>query len=614
MYTIEHLTIDGFHHINHAEYDFNNLNYLQGLNGAGKSTVLQAIQLGLLGYIPGTDKNKTAIFRHCNSDMLRVGLILKPSVIITRTWMRSGNNIVITCNVQPKDFDVESLIKDIELPIFNFNDFIGMTANKLKDWFINFLPKNEVEIDWNKELREAVCKSNLITVEDSIVDDAVAKIESCGLSGVDQVRWANDYFKNQVSLKKSEVAQTEGTIRSLVYYEDIPDGMSEEYIQNQLAEKEIQRKSARDYEESVKLVESLKSQLNDVSFADSIVADTDYQNYMKIVTADKTTAEIVANNLKQIDIEIYDIQSAIKDADAEITRISTLSTNDLCPATMKPCETIRLMADKNAQKIEQLKQEKLNYKNKLDELNNQRYSAWETQKQIDAEIAGYGIKIDAIKSAYSVKNNIDNIMNGLTVPEHNLLVIESEIKELQDQLIKVKANQIYNQSIDKFNAIKAKAQQELDTYKVWVNLTGVNDLQIRVNAVDPFAVLGEDMYPTIKDILELSRGVNFITQGKSNSFDFGIIDEQNRFVSYDLLSSGEKCVFVLAMLISIIRTSKNSLPLILIDDLFDHLDDTRIVKLFNKLVDGYSDIQFIFAGVKDVNGLTDHDCVIAIRR
>lgn len=122
------------------------------------------------------------------------------------------------------------------------------------------------------------------------------------------------------------------------------------------------------------------------------------------------------------------------------------------------------------------------------------------------------------------------------------------------------------------------------------------------------------MYPTIKDILELSRGVNFITQGKSNSFDFGIIDEQNRFVSYDLLSSGEKCVFVLAMLISIIRTSKNSLPLILIDDLFDHLDDARIVKLFNKLVDGYSDIQFIFAGVKDVNGLTDHDCVIYIRR
>ena len=35
---------------------------LLGPNGAGKTTIIQAIQLALLGYIPGTDKNKTAIF------------------------------------------------------------------------------------------------------------------------------------------------------------------------------------------------------------------------------------------------------------------------------------------------------------------------------------------------------------------------------------------------------------------------------------------------------------------------------------------------------------------------------------------------------------------------
>ena len=242
MYKISHLTIDGFHHINHAEYDFNNLNYLYGLNGAGKSTILQAIQLGLLGYIPGTDKNKTAIFRHCNSDMLRVGLILEPSLIITRTWMKSGNNIIVTCATNPNGFDVESIIKDIELPIFNFNEFIGMTANKLKDWFINFLPKDEVEVDWDHELRTSLNDAKLIGIDDDIISSDVNKINGCGLSGVEQVRWANDYFKQMVSLKKTEVNQAESTIKTLIFYDDIPAGTSIDDIQNRIyAEEKISK-------------------------------------------------------------------------------------------------------------------------------------------------------------------------------------------------------------------------------------------------------------------------------------------------------------------------------------------------------------------------------------
>ena len=58
-------------------YNFGNINYLQGPNGAGKYTILQAIQFALLGYIPGTNKKLSDIFTHCNSNYMNVQLEMK---------------------------------------------------------------------------------------------------------------------------------------------------------------------------------------------------------------------------------------------------------------------------------------------------------------------------------------------------------------------------------------------------------------------------------------------------------------------------------------------------------------------------------------------------------
>ena len=64
-----------------------------------------------------------------------------------------------------------------------------------------------------------------------------------------------------------------------------------------------------------------------------------------------------------------------------------------------------------------------------------------------------------------------------------------------------------------------------------------------------------------------------------------------------MLSSGEKCLFTLALLMSIARFSDSDLKLIMIDDLFDHLDDANIDRVFESLLN-VSDMQLIFAGVK----------------
>ena len=60
---IKSIYIDGLHNAVNKTYTFNDINYIYGNNGIGKSTILQAIQLALLGYIPGTAKNSREALR-----------------------------------------------------------------------------------------------------------------------------------------------------------------------------------------------------------------------------------------------------------------------------------------------------------------------------------------------------------------------------------------------------------------------------------------------------------------------------------------------------------------------------------------------------------------------
>ena len=200
MVIIKAIEIEGFHNTTVKRLTFNNgLNYLHGSNGVGKSTMLEAIQLALLGYIPGTDKNKSSIFAHASSRLMSVTLYLYDDVAqsdikVHREWIQSGSNILPSVTVEPAVYDIEALVASIELPIFNFNEFVGMTANKLKDWFINFLPRSEFHTDWDTVLCSEAHK-NQLKVSDSFIREQVAAIVDLELSGVEEIRAANKRFK-----------------------------------------------------------------------------------------------------------------------------------------------------------------------------------------------------------------------------------------------------------------------------------------------------------------------------------------------------------------------------------------------------------------------------------
>jgi len=62
---INKLNIKGFRGINRS-FEFGDLNIISGINGSGKTTILSAISLCLIGYIPGHGKTPRAIFQNAS--------------------------------------------------------------------------------------------------------------------------------------------------------------------------------------------------------------------------------------------------------------------------------------------------------------------------------------------------------------------------------------------------------------------------------------------------------------------------------------------------------------------------------------------------------------------
>jgi DNA repair exonuclease SbcCD ATPase subunit len=115
--------------------------------------------------------------------------------------------------------------------------------------------------------------------------------------------------------------------------------------------------------------------------------------------------------------------------------------------------------------------------------------------------------------------------------------------------------------------------------------------------IKPFEELADNMTDIIRKMYKKDDIVaKFNISGKANSFTFGLI-RNGTYIPYDLLSSGEKCLYTLALMICITNTNKSPLRLMICDDMFDHLDSTTIESTFD-ILGTINDIQFIFAGVK----------------
>ena len=592
MLKIQSVEIEGFHNVDKKHYEFKNINYLKGPNGSGKSTVLQAIQLALLGYIPGSNKTKEGIFRHSNGKVLAVTLNITgdEDIKISRIWSGTGNSISSVLDVEPKGYDISRLISNAELPIFNFSDFLNLTANKQKDWFLDFLPKKTWEIDWDKELTAALSDTEITDIE-KFKAAIIEELNSCDLKGIENIRHANDYLKAELSAHKSELTRLQGSIQSYIYYDDVDNGDISEVDNNILKYqnlKSLRIKYDSELEAASKLAQSLE-QYKDLGV--SVSEDEKYNKCVERIAI--LQKELEDDKSKQSDLtqQKYRIKGELS------SLMNTVQSGNNCPILNELCTRLVNYSQERDSMIQNKNSELNDIESKLSKLNNEIATKTNVlQSCIDVQ--------NRIAYSYSMRDTLQTQLNELKsdinvlTDERTVDEFDAELKSLYDLKTKILANEKYSTVIDNITKEKYNIENEISALKVWINLTGVNGLQTGNSEYDPFAVLKDSMDKYITKLFGRRTKTEVNVQKKSNSFSFGI-SRNKTYIPYDLLSSGEKCLYALALMLSIADISDSKLKLVLVDDMFDHLDDKNVESLFNVL-SNISEIQMIFAGVKDI--------------
>lgn len=577
---IKSITIDGMHNVSHKSYSFDDVNYIIGSNGAGKSTILQSIQLALLGYIPGYKRTNVAIFEHANGPTMSVTLELDNNgsiFTVRRTWLKTKSSVTSTTVVDPEDFKPEDVIGNLEFPIFNFSEFVNMTANSLKDWFIKFLPNSKSNVDWNTVMSDAKNKFPSSNLSVDIFSGFATDI-----AGVAQ---ANTFLKGAMSSEKQQLDRDIATIQSLIYYDDIDSQMTKPEL---IKRRTVIMDKIRDISKSESTKASnarLQSMIDDCSNRLSLIDSSEFDNFDSLIMELQHKIDAAVADISKLN----NTASSLWATKNEKSKI--ISSNGICPYTESKCASIERLIDEYTKDIADLESKHAEVKQKI-------------QDKSDA-LNRYIADMDEFKRR---KDNFDALNNKLTelknaiLPEfntcENIDELNKQLDEVNDSISKLTANEQYTNLIDMLTKSKFEHENNIELMKYLIKVTGVNGIQSEM--IDgPFTEFKSKLDKYITLMFDTGTHPEFNLSQAANSFSFGLI-RSDKYIPFSVLSSGEKCLYMIAIMTCICESS-SGIRTILVDDMLDHLDDSNIDILF-KVINKIPEMQFIFAGVAKYDG------------
>lgn len=598
MFKVKSITINGIHKVDHIRYEFDQNTYICGPNGVGKSTILTSIQLALLGKIPGQSATNATIFRHANKPTMSVSLELTDDnncVIITRSWTIKRNSVSANLNViengmmlsdDAASAKISSIVGNASLPIYSFAEFTALSANKMKDWFSEFLPTAKVDKTWIDVLAEAVPIS--LASDNAYIAEMANQLPKPLTT--DNIKKANTYIKSCITAKKADIARLTSTIQSLTYYDELDNSQTEESISADINNLIADQQLASNYKFAATQNDTVNKLLADPKFenmACSLELDPEY------IECKNELTELEENDHALSEEEKANT-SAIDSAATELWRCRKIIDSDgTCPYSNASCDSILNSAKERAYVLN----------DNLSVLKLRNSKVKDTLSEIRSKIETHVSRLTEIKQRYA---KYAELMSSLIqLPDIKGHILEdpsyypAAIQQKTNELAQLRANKRYNTLMNDLTKEKYTAEIELNCLKAWDTITGPNGLPTQM-LTDQFNHLATKISELMEiNPLMIRSTATFNLSSDSNTFSFGIVRD-GKYIPFDLLSTGEQCVFFVAFIDVLQSESSSQLKLILIDDLLDHLDAAKFDAFIDSSMPSCSS-QIIAAGVRNVS-------------
>ena len=500
---------------------------ITGENGAGKSTMLDAITFGLFG----------KPFRKINKPQL-VNSINEKACVVEVVFMIGKKSILVRRGIKPNIFEIEvdgqQLQQDAN--IRDFQEYLEKQILKL-----NYKSFTQIIILGNSSFvpfmqlkaqdRRAIIEDLLDIQIFSNMGNILKTYSAENKLKLDENRSSKNLIENKINLKEDYIIQLKNKTKNLV-------SKFEKDINKNLSQKEL---ILKEMAEANKVVEELLGQVEDAKqIAEKHDKLTEYQ------------------------------RSILRNVDSEQKSISFFESNDDCPTCKQDIDH----AFKHKEISE--KQEKIKkYENAIEEIDKQ-------LGDVRARLSAIQQIQEDIQSKQTQTQSLNNSINAI---DQYIEKIQKQIEDIQADTgdIKAEKKQLkdFEKELEDVDIRRSELVVESEVYNVAKNI--LKDEGIKARIVKQYL-------PIMNKLINkyLTQMNFFISFNLDENFNEEIKSRFRDDFTYDSFSEGEKMRIDLALLFTwrAIAKLKNSVNtnLLILDEVFDSSLDGEGTDEFMKIV------------------------------
>jgi len=573
---IKKLIVKNFKSFKDNKFEFKDLNIIEGRNGVGKSSILEAITYALLNTTPFNSSDTSKYIRNGESDM-NVSIDVEGLGVVSRSFLGNKTNLTFNNTKESsRGFEDRYLVKsDYLLTAINPNYWLSLGFNERREIVLNLIP----EIDRKKIFLDLYkCKDLLdrfmieeyrdinakLRATEGVIKDLEGKLSQMGMEVVDLQSFRVSNISNEII---NEYQILEGKVKKGSAYNSDYNKLVEEKnkIENSNNELIEARKSLKQVIEDIK--DDRISVSNITSNRNKIIKSIGGEDMMTVI---RIKRESVSNSIKSIE-----------------------KSKDKCPLCGSKFDTKKMIKE---------------LMKKYDELGDKLAKV----SVNDEMIKSLGDKINKIKNNLEVNKRlrhevITKIADLSKVTRKKVSLINEKIKEIEGKMVKDSELKRFWDLKDKYEKYKGNVvimtdrRNRIDKLKkgakalkllIQENYKELEDLKVLSQALSPRGVSAEivkiktELFEKL--VSRYASGVKIKTIENLKSVD-GVKQVFNVFkrgVRESQLSTGEKMklsvAFSLAISDLIKRKYNKNINFLFIDDASLITDTSVIEKIIGK--------------------------------